>query len=1413
MIEGVIDSYTIVLSRRNHDKLGQLVNIENIVSKINLNAANEISFTVYKYNDRERCLEAIGDEKKRYIEPLWDEITNFKYIWVKELDEYYEITIDTNDDESERKSVTGISACEAELSQTIMYNFEVNTEDDIARDEYIKPTVFYNPDDEKNSLLHRALYKLPNYSINHVDETLWNIQRTFSASDTDVYSFLTGTVAEEIGCLFLFDTTDRSISVYDLMSTCDKCGYRGEYFGVCPECGSDDISTFGEDTTVYIDNENLATSITLTTNTDAVKNCFKLEAGDDDMTAAVINNNPNGSQYIYYFSEEAKHDMSEELVEKLESYDRLYDSYKEQYSGYTEEMYKDIDKIVYYTSTMMPVEKIVASLPSDPEHGIFYLVKESGNVYNEWLYDENNKWVQLDKVERYDATSSRIESIKIKNAVDRLKASGSNTVMSLTSVTSSTSSATVNSALRQYFKIFFNSSQYRIDVDGTFTYKGQYTYSGDKFYYGLWSGTVKLTGYLDKEDIYTESYTNLKIDDNYFNFLNNKVQKQIAEKTNDKGSIYDVLSIKVYKADGETEDVAATLTKFKAAIKYYSLNRLTSFRDAIQAVLDVLTEQELADMDKESDLYKSFYKPNYDKLKAVESEMNKRSKTISEWEQRLDTSETERDKIKKALDFEKYLGDTLLNEFVAFRREDTYHNDNYISDGLDNAEIFDNARKFLEVAQNEIVKSGEHQYSISSDIINLLKIKEFGPIKNKFKIGNWIRIRIDGVVYRLRLISYQIEVNNPETFSVEFSDVTKNADGINDIRNILSQASSMATSYGAITRQVDKNAESTKNVSRWLSDGFDLTNSKIVSTANHQAFEIDERGFWGRRYDDISDTYDSEQIKLINNGLYITKDNWESIEAGIGKIAYIDPSTGSEVVDYGLIAKKVIGKLILGEELGIYSSNGKMTFDNNGLTIDTSGGRLITIKNGNEELMYIDSNGNIAFKSYSTTSQMNSAIQQSASSITTTVNNELTGIRSSIKQNADNIELKVSKNGIISSINQSSESITINASKINLTGYLTISSADSKYDSKGSATSAAKGVTDGLSKGTTTINGGCITTGVIKSSNYNWGGGSKSPFTVAGTYIDMSTGYIYTPAFTVDSNGGQFSGKITSTSGSIGGWTIGSNKLSTSKTETRTFTDADKTKMVNYIMYGTPLTAAEFEKYDVNGDGVVNSGDTLAVTLALQNGASVNITDSIDLNNLSNSSGGGDLSIKRQVSFSKGTQSYEYKTIIKRRYIETGTIKSEIINANSISTENMFVSSWLSTGTVNNINTLSLNHSNIEVTSGNIYVNGVIVGGSDRKLKNSINELNVNTSEILHKFNPVRYKYNDTNTWRTGFIAQDVEDVYKEIGIDETYNVIKPDEFGGQYYGIDYGGMTAMLWKIVQEQDKKISELERKINV
>lgn len=321
----------IVLSTRYKAHLGQLHNVHDIRYAHNLNAPDELYFIVDQYMDGRQ-------------EPLWDKIEDLKLIYVKGsqgicgagtdnakgIDEYFEINVTLNEQDNNQKIVTAKTLCEAELSQVNLYHVEINTENDIARNDY-EPTLFYNPDKPEASLLHRVLSKAPAYRIRHVDASLTTIQRSFSINGTSIYDFLVNDCAEEFNCLFLFHSTDRSISVYDLCTVCNDCGYRGDYADTCPECGGSNLRSYGNDTTILVSVENLTDKIEYSTNADRIKNCFKLEAGDDLITSTVRLLNPNGSDYIYYFSDEQKEDMPDELVEKLEHYDSDYAYYMNEY--------------------------------------------------------------------------------------------------------------------------------------------------------------------------------------------------------------------------------------------------------------------------------------------------------------------------------------------------------------------------------------------------------------------------------------------------------------------------------------------------------------------------------------------------------------------------------------------------------------------------------------------------------------------------------------------------------------------------------------------------------------------------------------------------------------------------------------------------------------------------------------------------------------------------------------------------------------------------------------------------------------------------------------------------------------------------------------------------------------------------
>lgn len=877
---GIVEDFTIVLADRSLSHKGQILNTDDFVYKANMNSANEISFMVYQELD--------GNKER-----LWNDITDLKLVWVKEVDEYFEISVNIAESTNLVKNITGTSLCEAELSQTLLRSIEINTEADIERDDYVI-TKFYDGENHNGSLLHRVLEKVPHYSIKHVDSSLINLQRTFSIDNKSVYDFLIGECSEQFNCLFQFDSTDRSISVYDLYTVCSDCGHRGEFNDICPKCGSVNLSYYGQDTTIFVSAKNLTDEISYETDVNSIKNCFKLEAGDEDMTSAIMASNPNGSAYLYYFSEEQKKDMPAELVKKIASYDGLMDFYAEEYQGISEDLYDCIDKIIYYTSGMMPT------------------------------------------IEMAEVTAST-EAAKL--TVENLSPIG------LTAVTSSTSTATVNSALKNFAKVFVKTGYVKVEVDtGNFVYKGTDA-SGHS--YGNWTGRFKVTNYSDEEDIAYSNTITVKVTDDYEYYLTQKIQKNISNNDSDDGSIYDVLSIN-------------NMNTFKEALTHYCYNRLESFADAIQGVINILIEEKQSNSN--CDYYSSIYTPYYNKLTACQNEMNIRSATIKEYEDMEQGLIKHRNSIQSMLNFEDYLGEELYAIFCSYRREDTYKNDNFISDGLDNAEIFQKANEFMEIAKKEIIKSGEYQHSISASLYNLLVMDEFDPIKDKFDLGNWIRFEVDDSVYRLRLVSYQISGNNLSSIETEFANLTKTANGVNDIRSILQHAQSMATSYSYVSKQSEQGKKAQTTLKNFVKEGL---NSSLINLKNNDMEEItfDNNGLLCKSYDDIANDYSPEQVRLTHNILCYTDDNWLTCKAALGKHDYYKYVGGvlSKHTGYGLTSDFMVGGVLNGSQIiggEQYSQNYSSTTGSyinwNSGAFTLAGGRIKY--DGNDSLVFRDVN-------------------------------------------------------------------------------------------------------------------------------------------------------------------------------------------------------------------------------------------------------------------------------------------------------------------------------------------------------------------------------------------------------------------------------------------------------------------------
>lgn len=879
LVNNRVENYTIILSNRSFQHYGQLTGIkfEDTNGSFNLASAQELSFKVYKHK-------LIPDENipykdiETFQEYIWEKLVNRKLIYVKELDEYYQIKVSIDDANETIKIVQAKTLCESELSQLYLHNIEINTEDDRAIN---GETVFYNSENPNRSLLHRILKdKAPHYTIKHVDPSLCNLARTFTLSVTEIYGFMSGECSEQFDCLFKFNSKERGIYVYDLLTVCQECGERGDFTDKCPKCESKNLKRFGKDTPIYVDKTNLTDAIHLEVDSDSIKNCFKLEAGDEEMTATVRSINPNGTDYLFYISDADKEDMPEELKQKLNDYDSDYQKALPTYQDLTLQIRDLRSDILYYKHSMMPKVEYPDELVDvlDPKEGILYICNDI--VY---VYDGEQLTPSTQDAKFYTDLFPTSSMITAKSEAEKLTKENLNPVA--VSDLDLVSPTTVNSTLKNYAKVYVKTSYVKLEIDEGATYS-----LSEETGLGVWNGRFKVTSYSDEEEIAYSEYLTLEVNDNHNEQMLQKVLKRISEN-DEENSIFDVLAI---------DD----LDVFKEALGLYSLSRLESFHGAIDAAK--ITMFEAGQGTEGAELYESLYLPYRDKLIECEKEINTRQTKIDSLQSQLDTLIQQQSDIQASLNLQNYLGD-LYPIFCSYRREDTYSNSNFISDGLDNVQMIERAKQFWELAQKEIKKASQGKCTITASLYNLLVIPAFKPLVEYFELGNRIRIKVDGVLYTLMLIGFSLNFGDLNTIEVTFSTATKiNTDDFEtQIESVISSTQQMATSYDYVQKQAEKAKEIDTTMKSIVQNGLD---SSLVVIKNNENEEVTQGkfGILLREKDDITGGYSGKQCRLTHNSIIYTDSNWETAKCALGEhnYSYYDPETNTikQATGYGLTA-------------------------------------------------------------------------------------------------------------------------------------------------------------------------------------------------------------------------------------------------------------------------------------------------------------------------------------------------------------------------------------------------------------------------------------------------------------------------------------------------------------------------------
>lgn len=295
----------------------------------------------------------------------------------------------------------------------------------------------------------------------------------------------------------------------------------------------------------------------------------------------------------------------------------------------------------------------------------------------------------------------------------------------------------------------------------------------------------------------------------------------------------------------------------------------------------------------------------------------------------------------ESLSMAAYFTQEELLELDKFIFGTTYTNEYFVlSENYTFADMQEVARQLYEQGKNALTRISQPNYNFSLEAMNFLFMKEYEHFALQCKLGCTVNaeIREDEWVSPV-LLEMEIDYGNPDNFSMTWGNRYRlqTAEWTwAELNNEVSKTSGVVSAnFSDMIKPVrsgdlDKFAE-------FMNSALDTSRNAVLA-GNNQSMLIDSHGILGRK-EIAANEYEPEQIKVLNNGIYFTRDNWNNCSMAVGKV------TVGGVDMYGVVADALIGSMFIGNNLSIVNESGNFSVDGSGMSFSASSANARIIMN------------------------------------------------------------------------------------------------------------------------------------------------------------------------------------------------------------------------------------------------------------------------------------------------------------------------------------------------------------------------------------------------------------------------------------------------------------------------------------
>ena len=311
-------------------------------------------------------------------------------------------------------------------------------------------------------------------------------------------------------------------------------------------------------------------------------------------------------------------------------------------------------------------------------------------------------------------------------------------------------------------------------------------------------------------------------------------------------------------------------------------------------------EEDVKELDKKYNVYK--YRELYAAQYAI----------VTAVEKRVEIYNQNRKDINDSLSVQSFFTPELLAE-----------RENFINDGMWREENHTDAKELLEDGRKQLAEKNNVVRTTQVDIIDFVQSLEEEDQKNWDKLVAGDKIRFSNDTYDSNLEAFISELSisfDENDVTLTLSDVIDLADKSKGVANQLAGFMSTANQVNKQKSQIDENAGKTNEVLALLEAEWDANKRRIL--AGNETVDIGAHGI-----KITSPTHPNEMLMAVAGVIAISDDYGETFKQAINT--------------RGVVAERLIGKVILGTELVMENNSGTMRFDDEGVRINASNFHLI----------------------------------------------------------------------------------------------------------------------------------------------------------------------------------------------------------------------------------------------------------------------------------------------------------------------------------------------------------------------------------------------------------------------------------------------------------------------------------------